>query len=271
MPVDEYSHPTSKLIGILLDFFLFGTLLIQIYIYRACFPKDSWALKLLVYFVFFVDAICVLLDTLSVIGLSAGDFTSFSSAQYVGYPTLVLGSFSAMLVQLFYCLRIRAIRQTAWPIAVLIGVIGAIQFAASLSWVVLRRIGDNVDGKLPTTLFYFSLVSATTADICIALTMTVLLLKGSDLPHTRDAVKNIVRLIIETNALTSVLALLALLVFAFPTNSGLDFTCPIALLRGMYPNTLLVVLNNRAVIHLTSNPSDGLEEEDFRSNLPEVV
>ncbi|KAJ7041804.1 hypothetical protein C8F04DRAFT_1299357 [Mycena alexandri] len=248
-------QPHVKAHRTLFDFFLFETLLIQIYMYRICFPKDSSAIKLLVYFVFFVDAICVVFDTLSVVvGLSAGDHTSFSQ-----YPTPVLGSLSAMLVQLFYCFRIRAIRQTAWPIAVLIGIIAAAQFAAGVGWVILRRIGDNFDAKAPTILFYLCLVGDATADVGITHTMAVLLLKGSDLPQTRDAVKNIVRLIIETNALTSVLALLAVFLFALnPT--GLDFSCPITILRGIYANTLLVVLNKRAVMYLRSESSDGLEE-----------
>ncbi|KAJ6622764.1 hypothetical protein B0H10DRAFT_2012773, partial [Mycena sp. CBHHK59/15] len=56
MSVPFFSPPTHalisrrvspQLIGSLLNLFFFGTLLIQVYVYRVCFPKDSFGFKLL--------------------------------------------------------------------------------------------------------------------------------------------------------------------------------------------------------------------------------
>ncbi|KAJ7075502.1 hypothetical protein B0H15DRAFT_956420 [Mycena belliarum] len=90
---------------------------------------------------------------------------------------------------------------------------------------------------LPTWLAGSALV-----EILIAVTMTYLLISatGSVQSSTRDLIKTVVALIIETNIFTAVAAILALALF---------FGCPNAdyFVVPTYANTLLTILNNRAM------------------------
>ncbi|KAJ7752975.1 hypothetical protein B0H16DRAFT_1836147 [Mycena metata] len=170
---NPYFHPLPLLIGDMLAYFVFGVLLIQIYIYRICFPRDSLAIKILVYFVFVADAICVLSDTFTVIGLASGptDFLNSRHFKFLSVTTPFFGAFIVVFVQFFYCFRIVALRKTAWPISVLIGLIAMAQFSAAMGWLILDSIGDSAHHTL---FFYLYHVGGSSADVLITVTMAVL-------------------------------------------------------------------------------------------------
>ncbi|KAJ7201464.1 hypothetical protein C8J57DRAFT_1412301 [Mycena rebaudengoi] len=93
-------------------------------------------------------------------------------------------------------------------------------------------------------LLYLWLIGSAVADILIAISMTYLLLRVAE-PSTQHIIRRVVRLIVETNALTASVAVIALAVFSgFPGTTY--FICPTTILPGLYSNTLLVLLNNRA-------------------------
>jgi hypothetical protein len=68
--------------------------------------------------------------------------------------------------------------------------------------------------------------------------------------ETNDIVKGIVRLVIETNGLSTVVAILSLILF-YGTPNTTYFLAPTMVLAKLYANTLLVIFNNRAFIHNT--------------------
>ncbi|KAF8132253.1 hypothetical protein K438DRAFT_1463727, partial [Mycena galopus ATCC 62051] len=97
------------LIGTLLNFFLFGTLFIQVYVYSACFPKDRPAIKWLVYIVFLTMALCVCLNAADAqywYASGFGDITKFGQARFSPFYTPIMGSIIALAVQFFFCYRI---------------------------------------------------------------------------------------------------------------------------------------------------------------------
>ncbi|KAJ7168787.1 hypothetical protein C8R46DRAFT_1268286 [Mycena filopes] len=247
-----YFHPLSKLTGTFLDCFLVGTLLVQICIYRTCFPNDSLKIKFLAHFVFAGSVICAVFETLHVVGISAGDFTTFANSRYLWFASPLFGALIAMLVQLFYCFRIVTLRRKAWPVAVLIALIAAAECGGALGWVILGWVGRSMGDRDRIELYYIWLVGGALADVLIAVIMTALLLEtSSSVPQTQDIVKTLVRLIIGTNALSSVVALLGLFLFVFRPHT-LDFMCPMMILPGIYANTLLVMLNERAAMRRAS-------------------
>ncbi|KAJ7723888.1 hypothetical protein B0H16DRAFT_1786614 [Mycena metata] len=247
---NPYFHPLPLLIGDMLAYLVFGVLLIQIYIYRICFPRDSLAIKILVYFVFLADAICVLSDTFTVVGIASGptDFLNSRHFKFLSVTTPFFGAFIVVFVQFFYCFRIVALRKTARPIAVLIGLIAMAQFSAAMGWLILDSMGNSAHHTL---FFYLYHVGGASADVLIAVTMAILLLNGSSLPQTRNVTQKIALLIVETNALTTVLALVSLLLFVCAP--GTDYyLSSVTFLVGIYANTLLVMLNERAEMRFTS-------------------
>ncbi|KAJ7058558.1 hypothetical protein C8F01DRAFT_1148552 [Mycena amicta] len=242
---------TSQLIGSLLNFFFAGVLVVQIYVYRLCFPKDSIFVKLLVYFVFLAVLVSAVLNAIDVQFWYAegfGNIVSFADPRNGRFYTPIMGSFIAFLVQAFFCYRIFIIKRTAWPISVLILIVSMTQCAGGMGCGIIAYMKHNgVHDHTRDILIYFWLVGGALADVVIAAIMSFLLLRAAASRETRDMVKNVVRLIVETNVFSSVIAILGLLLYvAFPNTTY--FVAPTMILPGIYANTLLVTLNNRAAI-----------------------
>ncbi|KAJ7445085.1 hypothetical protein FB451DRAFT_1433621 [Mycena latifolia] len=253
---------SSQLIGSLLNFFFFGTLLVQVYVYRICFPKDSVVAKSLVYFMLLAMAVCTCLNAADVqfwFGAGFGDIARFADPRNSRFYTPLMGSFIAMLVQLFFCYRIVAVRNTAWPLSLLIALIAMAQCAGGMGGGIMSYIAeDEVHDAKRTIFVHLWLIGGAVADILIAATMSALLFKASSIPATRDAVRSVVRLMIETNALSASVAIVGLVLFVGMPNTTY-FVCPTMVLPGIYANTLLATLNNRAIARLAAAESGALE------------
>ncbi|KAJ7653168.1 hypothetical protein DFH06DRAFT_1330561 [Mycena polygramma] len=110
---------SPMLIGSLLNFLFFGTLLVQTYTYRICFPRDSFAVKLLVYSTLLAMSVCTCLngaDVESWYGASCGQIQGFKNLHFLNIYSPVMGSLIAAAVQLFFCYRIIVIKRAAWPL-----------------------------------------------------------------------------------------------------------------------------------------------------------
>ncbi|KAJ7136431.1 hypothetical protein C8R43DRAFT_1203499 [Mycena crocata] len=185
-------------------------------------------------------------------GFSFGDISRFTQAHYWRFYGPIMGSFIAMLVQLFFCYRIFVIKRSAWPASVFIGLISMVQAAGGIGAGIMAYITTNP--KHDTTVIVLAelwLIGGAAADVLIAAAMTYLLLKAAVIPSTRDLVKDVVRLIIETNTFSAAVAIVDLVLFV-GIKDNRYFICPTMILPGIYANTLLVTLNNRATARLNS-------------------
>ncbi|KAJ7264060.1 hypothetical protein B0H12DRAFT_272818 [Mycena haematopus] len=267
------SRISPGLIGSLLDFFFFGALLAQVYIYHVCFSKDSWTIKSLVYFLLFALTLDCCLNAADLsfwFVKSFGNFASFENPRFAVFYSTIMGSFIAMLVHFFFCFRIFVIRRTVWPVCILIVLLSTAQFVGGLGTGVhsyreefkihsfeSHDVSSHQDQVL-TDLIYFWLIGGAVADVLIAITMATLILKADMHSSTRDTAKDIVHLILETNTFSATVDLVALFVFvAFPDSSYL--TCFGFIIPGIYANALLATLNNRAIIlrKRTNEPYSG--------------
>ncbi|KAJ6589257.1 hypothetical protein B0H19DRAFT_1367666 [Mycena capillaripes] len=250
---------TAQLIGSLLNFFFFGTLLIQVYVYRLCFPKDSLAVKCLVYFIFLAMTACTCLNAVDAefwFGDGFGDIERFSDPRNSRIYVLLFGSFIALLVQLFFACRILTIQRAAWPLPLLVSIIALAQCAGGMGAGIVSYL-DNSDNKSRdrqrTILVYLWLVAGAAADVLIAGTMTCFMLASAVVSAPRDIVKSAVRLVIETNVFSTVVALLGLVLYVGVPHTTY-WVCPTMILPGIYANTLLIALNNRAIGRLDASP-----------------
>ncbi|KAJ7041430.1 hypothetical protein C8F04DRAFT_1080066 [Mycena alexandri] len=248
LPPNIGAITSAQLIGTLLNFFLFGTLFIQVFVYNACFPKDRAAIKWLVYFVFFTMALCTCLNAADVhywYGSGFGDIVKFGQARFSPFYTPIMGSVIALVVQLFFCYRISVFRSSATWWSVLIATISFLQAAGGMGGGIKAFIASNEQhDQSRTILVYLWLVGDAVADCAIAATMTYLLTQASE-PQTQDVVRGVVRLIVETNTFSASVAIIGLALFAGMPGSDY-FICPTMILPGIYANTFLVLLNNRA-------------------------
>ncbi|KAJ6571731.1 hypothetical protein B0H19DRAFT_1255670 [Mycena capillaripes] len=249
IPPNIGSITASQLIGSLLNFYLFGVLSVQIYVYRVCFPKDKVSTKYMVYLIFFFMALSTCLNAADVYFWYAsgfGNLIQFSQAHISPFYTPIGGSILALIIQLFFCYRIWIIKKSALPLSIAIAIISVIQAIGGLGGGIKAYVAANQDhDELRTVLMW--LIGDAVADVMIAGAMTVLLTQASGAHHrqTNDLVKRIVRLIIETNALSASVAIIGLILFAGVPGTNY-FVCPTMVLPGIYANTLLVTFNNRA-------------------------
>ncbi|KAJ7433131.1 hypothetical protein B0H11DRAFT_2122755 [Mycena galericulata] len=266
---DSTPIASPLLFGSLFNSLSFGILVIQIYVYRACFPKDRLIMKSLVYFVFLVIIVCICLNISDMyywFGSGFGDSARLLNLRYSSIYSPILGPLISTPVQLFFCYRIFIIKRSAWPITVLISMIAMAQCVGGLGGGILAR-DDKYrarGGVGIVILSYVWLVSGAVADIIIAVMMTYLVLSTAAHPSTRDVVKDVVTLIIETNSFSALVAILSLGLFIGSGTTNY-FECPIVLLPGIYANTLLATLNNRAI---TSNKRARLNENRNSTLVP---
>ncbi|KAJ7839578.1 hypothetical protein B0H14DRAFT_3869710 [Mycena olivaceomarginata] len=251
------SITASQLIGSLLNFYLFGVLSVQVYVYHACFPKDKASIKYLVYLIFLFMALSTCLNAADAYFWYAsgfGNLIQFSKAHISPFYTPIGGSIIASVIQMFFCYRIWIIKKSAVYLSIAIAIISLIQAIGGL--------GGGIKAMW--------LIGDACADVMIAGTMTVLLTQASRENHrqTNDLVKRIVRLIIETNALSASVAIISLILFAGVPGTNY-FICPTMILPGIYANTLLVTFNNRAFAAGGGNLTQ--QTPSFADNYPRPI
>ncbi|KAJ7464195.1 hypothetical protein B0H11DRAFT_2240598 [Mycena galericulata] len=148
-----------------------------------------------------------------------------------------------MLVQIFFAFRMAGMRHSIWPISVLVFLIAMSQCAGGMGTGILSYIeAADVHDTKRTVFVYLWLIGGAAVDLLIAVTMTILILKTPTVP--RDIVKTVVRLIIETNALSAIAALLGLILYVGVPNTTY-WICPTMVLPVISANTLLLALNHR--------------------------
>ncbi|KAJ7640082.1 hypothetical protein DFH06DRAFT_630834 [Mycena polygramma] len=209
LPPNVGAITSPQLIGTLLNLWFFGTLFVQVYVYNMCFPKDRPAIKGLVYTVFLIMALCTCLNMADVhfwFGSGFGDIVKFGQARFSPFYTPIMGSVIALAVQLFFCYRISVFRSSATWLSYVIAVISLVQAAGGIGGGVKAFVASNEQhDQARTILVYMWLVGDAVADILIAVTMTYLLTQASE-PETRDIVRGVVRLIVETNSFSGACA-----------------------------------------------------------------
>ncbi|KAF8984841.1 hypothetical protein BDQ17DRAFT_692376 [Cyathus striatus] len=214
-----------QLIGCLVNFTLYGVLFVQIYIYRLNFPSDNDYVKLLVYFIFIFETAQTCMNGADIyrwFSAGFGDVSEFSKPGLSPIYTPMMGSITALIVQLFFCYRIWVVKKSYWYLPCIIGMISFAQAIAGFIGGVLALLQQDVAKRFDdTAVVYVWLVGDTTADTLIAIAMTVILTKlnSGRYRQTNDVIAKIVRLTIETNATSAGIALLGLVLFAGSKNT----------------------------------------------------
>lgn len=206
-------------------------------------------MKCFVYFIFLSMTVCICLnaaDVKSWFGDDFGNILRFAQGHLARFYSPIMGSIIVTLVQLFFCYRIFVIRRSAWPLSAIIALIAVAHCAGGVG-IGIRTFISNAASRppiQPVVLPLLWVVGAAIADILIAIVMTVLLYNATAVATTRDAIRRIVRVTVETNVITAgTAAIMVGLSLARPKTSL--FIGPAIALPGIYANTLLLTLNNR--------------------------
>ncbi|PFH46696.1 hypothetical protein AMATHDRAFT_88171 [Amanita thiersii Skay4041] len=256
--IGSIAGPT--LIGSLFNYFLFGILSVQCYIYHYSFPEDKLLIKSLVYSIMTVEILQICMNGADVFYWFArgyGNLLMLDSTYLSPFDTPMLGSIVALIIQLFFCYRIWTLRKSYWWISSIIGLISIVQVIGGIGGAVLgHNIRHFSAAQAATPLYtYMWLVGEAVADVFIAIVMTYLLLETREKTHSmsHSIVTRIVRLTVQSNSLTAGVALLSLILFVGAPGTTY-FTAPTIFLGKLYSNSLLATFNHRIFLRHRDEP-----------------
>ncbi|KZP05245.1 hypothetical protein FIBSPDRAFT_877751 [Athelia psychrophila] len=235
------------LIGTLLDILLYGIMIAQVHTYFATFPKDRKWFKCLVLFLLVADTSNVLFDVIYVyqsLVVHFGDAPYLMTANWVFATDPAMTGIIASSVQFFFAWRIKVITDSTPATAfvglgALIGLLGSI--GTSIGVGIVPEFTEFVKFEAVVIVW---LVSAVVTDVFIAFALSYYLQKRkTNFSTTDDVVNRIIRLTVQTGAITAVWAAIDLIVFLVDnTGTHLIFNVP---LSKLYSNSLMSSLNSR--------------------------
>ncbi|KAJ7132717.1 hypothetical protein C8R46DRAFT_1140630 [Mycena filopes] len=254
---DPLGFPTVQLAGPILlafsmDWALFGTLTVQLYLYYQAFPKDGLFTKCLVYTAYLINltqVVFVTIDAFNAFAYGFGDYGALTRMAYQGLVAPVFGGIVACIVQSFYAFRLYKF-SGSWIVpsillcgAVGIGITGIID-GVSARATDLSKLNMNLPEKIAATTGVM-LVGAAIIDITIAACMTYYLARSdTGFRRTHALITKLIRLSIETGIITALMALLILgLFFGLPGKAY--YSVPGTFFPMVYANTMFAVLNSR--------------------------
>ncbi|KAJ7876621.1 hypothetical protein B0H13DRAFT_2347566 [Mycena leptocephala] len=279
--VMRISSTGPTLLGILLNWGLMGVLGVQLYLFYEN-SKDRAAIKALVYGL-------ALLDILQSVMFTADAFHwfvyGFGNPIQLDEPFLnsldvpIIDSVISLIVQAFYCWRIYFLRKGV-VIPILILIVSLVQFAAGI----VTGVRGYQIGHLSLSREYIVaetiwLAGGAVADLAIAgvLSWTLLSGRNNSMSASNSMLSRLIRLIVETNALTASVALIAIGLFwgspgtalvsvpyvtsilTVPGGVLIGMAMPrIAIIGKLYTNCVLALFNNRTRETAKSVNSHGL-------------
>ncbi|KAJ7118965.1 hypothetical protein C8R44DRAFT_789757 [Mycena epipterygia] len=249
-------------IGTVLNWVLFGTLGVQIYIYFSAFPDDRNLAKLLVVAVFvleLVESVGNVRDMIHIFGTGWGDMAALDDVGWAWFSVPVMGSIIACVGQLFFAWRIHIISHNAY-VPALIVIVSVVQLAAGI-WTgveicMAKKFSLLQSNNLVPTVTWLAATSL--CDLIIVFS-TVFYLVKSRRPEfqlrTNLVISRIIMITVETGVLCAVFAIVDLYLFA--TYKGTNYHLALCIeLSKLYSNSILLVLNSRAHIGHKSLEAD---------------
>ncbi|KAI0724005.1 hypothetical protein C8T65DRAFT_93159 [Cerioporus squamosus] len=251
VPADIGLLAGPQLFGHLFNYGLFGVLTVQVYHYHLLFPKDPLRLKVLIYSLYTIECVQVAMashDADKVLGTGWGNTEELYRTHWLWINAPVMTGIVSTTVQCYFSWRIYVLSGSAL-LSVLICLVALLQGCAALASGVTAHMIDNLPDlqvkTMPSHIVW--MVGSTTCDIAITVCMLYYLSKGRQGMHlASDALlSRLMRLTVETGALTASIACLDLVFFTTFRHNNLHMT-PALVLTKVYTNTLLMLVNNRA-------------------------
>ncbi|KNZ77458.1 hypothetical protein J132_05416 [Termitomyces sp. J132] len=249
IPHDIASITGPPLIGVMLVWFLYGITVMQVYAYYQCFPEDNVKIKSLDT----TQSVLVAADAFHWFANGFGNMGILFEPFMSPFDTPILDGIIAFAEQTFFCWRLRVLHKSWW-LPSMVFFVAVVSLAGGIaSGVGGYRLADL--GRLDTLKWQICLWLGGSAltDTLIAVVMTVLLLRSrrGEFQYTDNILTRIVRLTVETNAVTASVAIIAVVCPLAIPHVPTIVMAPTYALGKLYSNTLLAVLNNR--IYMSSS------------------
>ncbi|KAG7088863.1 hypothetical protein E1B28_012817 [Marasmius oreades] len=236
-------------LGSVLNWGLFGVLSVQTFLYYLGFPKDRWAIKTLVIFVYAVEAlqsVLSMVDWWQYFGPGWGNIITFDNIGLLWFSGPVMTIMLSCPVQFFFAWRIWVIGRS--PYFPMLTIFLSLFQAAGGIWTGVRAAQLGLwtllggEAKIPGSIW---LVGTAACDVVITIAMFYYLNRSkTGFRATNAILVKIIRLTVETGLITTTFAIVDLsLYLAFPRDNY--HLVPSTCLSKLYSNSLMVLLNAR--------------------------
>ncbi|KAF9262841.1 hypothetical protein L218DRAFT_928877 [Marasmius fiardii PR-910] len=240
------------LLGYLLNYGLYGILSVQVYVYYNAFANDRTAIKAIVYGVYIVETMQTIMITWNAFQNFVFGFGKSSALDAINlswFACCLIDGAVAFTVQTYFAYRIHLLSKSRL-LAGLIVFMSVAQFGGALTTAILAKI-IGLFSKIRNRTFIgvaFWLGGSAACDITIAVSMTYVLSRyDQDFKETRDLVRRIIRLTMETGSLTATVATSELILFLVFPSAPYHITAALILAK-LYSNSMMVIFNTRMKI-----------------------
>ncbi|KAF5348919.1 hypothetical protein D9756_009830 [Leucocoprinus leucothites] len=258
IPQDIAKITGPPYLGIILNWWLFGVLTLQYYLYYLNFPDDRWSLKLTVAFIFvmeFAQTLMTVADGFHWFVFGFGDVNALGEFFLANFDSPMMSSVVALVVQSMYAWRLYRLSKSK-VLTYIIALCAVAQATGGIGIGIVHQQAGTIarwQSKYQPLLVVWAGFSAL-ADVLIASAMTWLLLRSKSWKRgdeRNNVLTKIVRLTIETNLASAAVALAELLTCTIPAIAppkSSYFLAPGYVLGKLYSNSFLAMLNNRTYI-----------------------
>ncbi|KAK0486415.1 hypothetical protein IW261DRAFT_1559816 [Armillaria novae-zelandiae] len=245
-PIERRTGPL--IVAYLLNWGLFGTLSVQLYLYYLAFPNDRKITKYIVYGIYIIEFVLTILithDAFKIFGYGFGDSDALTDGDFNYLVIPIMGGIAASVVQAFYAYRIFILSRSRIIPAFIICVSLTSFVAAVITGVYTFQEGAIANIKSRRVSVGLSCGGYALCDVSIAVCMTYYLTRSKTcFRRTQILVTKIILLTIETGSVTAIAALaIIVLFFAFPHQTF--YITPTWVIAKLYANTCFMVLNSR--------------------------
>jgi len=241
------------LYGPLFNWGLYGALCVQIYVYSYNFENDKLSIKFITYFLFILETVQTALTGADLhywFIAGFGDVERLQNTHFAPVDVPIMTAVSSFIVQGYFCYRIWTLNRRFLWLCCIIAILTVTQSTGAM-WGAISSLEGRQFDVSRAALYLWSIASAL-ADMLIAVSM-MLLLRRPNGEFSNLVLIRVVRLTVETNALTASVAVTSLVLYAaFPNEPYYAFTLDI--IGKLYSNTLLVSLNNRIYLRDRVSP-----------------
>ncbi|KIK66372.1 hypothetical protein GYMLUDRAFT_932564 [Collybiopsis luxurians FD-317 M1] len=256
--------------GFIVGTVLFGVVLLESYRYFKTYKNDSMRQKLLVVFLFTLDSLHFAFSVHMAHYYLISNFGNLNAIARAVWSVKVLGTIQVILLWIVQCLyliriciltRIDLFQKIMFPVMCAVVVIAAIGFGVGLMFIVeLNRIEFILDFIEIKWAVYLAFGVSAAVDIAIAAIMVLLLHRSIiGMKRTNGAISVLIHYIFSTGLLTSVAALIYIILYAAAPQTLL-FLGMVFLMSRLYTISFLELLNVRKQLrdNLDSQNSPGL-------------
>lgn len=252
----------ALLIGGLFASIMAGTVAVQVIVYFKLYPTDSFRLKLLVLWVWFLDTCHTICIWTSLWNYLIDHFGNTGRIHFIPTTVALTIVFTATLtifVHLFFAHRIFMLSKRNWALTIPIVVLAFLRLAAAsvtTSEMIILHSFPLFKARF-RWVFTLGLTLSSTVDVLITGSLFFLLQTSrTSAPDLNAIIDSLIRYAFETGALTCAGTVISLVCWlAMPSNlifMGLHFV-----IGKLYANSLLVTLNTRQVLRHARSTSGG--------------